>query len=100
MRDTATGNSDMVKIGNYVYQKSTRKDKKLMTKINNKVVHFGNPNYQHYKDRTGYFSKLDHNDPVRRKNYLTRSAGIKDKQGNLTKDNPESPNYHARKILW
>jgi hypothetical protein len=90
----------MVKIGKYNYEKSTRKDKKLMTKVNNKLIHFGNPEYQHFKDKTGIWSKLDHGNKERRKNYLTRSAGIKDKNGKLTKDDPESPNYHARKILW
>ena len=90
----------MIKIGNYTYEKSSRKDKKLMTKINNKVVHFGNPQYQHFKDKTGIWKSLDHNDSKRRKNYLTRSAGIKNKDGKLTKDLPESPNYHARRILW
>lgn len=90
----------MVKIGKYNYEKSTRKDKKLMTVVYGKVVHFGNPAYQHFKDRTGIWKSLDHGDKDRRKNYLTRSAGIKDKSGKLTKDNPLSPNYHARRILW
>ena len=93
----------MKKIGKYTYEKSTRKDKKLMTTVDGKKVHFGNPNpppNQHFKDKTGIWSKLDHNDPKRRKNYLTRTAGIKDKSGKLTKDDPKSPNYHARRILW
>ena len=80
--------------------KSTRKDKKLMTVVDGKAVHFGNPNYQHFKDKTGIWKSLDHADKVRRQNYLTRSAGIKDGKGKLTKDNPLSPNYHARRILW
>ena len=93
----------MKKIGKYTYEKSTRKDKKLMTTVDGKKVHFGNPNppaNQHFKDKTGIWSKLDHNAPKRRKNYLTRTAGIKDKSGKLTKDDPKSPNYHARRILW
>lgn len=90
----------MVKIGKYNYQKSNRKDKKLMTVVDGKKVHFGNPNYQHFKDRTGIWKKLDHGDPKRRENYLTRTAGIKNKDGKLTKDIPSSPNYHARRILW
>jgi hypothetical protein len=89
-----------MKIGKYTYEKSSRKDKKLMTVVNGVRVHFGNPAYQHFKDRTGIWKSLDHGDKVRRKNYLTRSAGIKDKSGKLTKDNPLSPNYHARRILW
>lgn len=41
-----------------------------------------------------------HKDPKRRENYLSRSAGIKDKNGNLTKDDKFSANYWARKVLW
>ena len=89
-----------MKIGKYIYEKSTRKDKKLMTIVDGKKVHFGNPSYQHFKDKTGIWKKLDHEDPKRRKNYLSRSSGIKNKQGQLTKDIPSSPNYHAIRILW
>ena len=93
----------MVKIGKYNYEKSTRKDKKLMTIIDGKKIHFGNrkaPANQHFKDKTGIWKSLDHGDKERRKNYLSRSSGIKDGQGNLTKNNPLSPNYHAIRILW
>jgi hypothetical protein len=41
-----------------------------------------------------------HRDPERRKNYLARSAGIKDKNGNPTKDDVFSANHWARKTLW
>ncbi len=89
-----------MKIGKYIYEKSTRKDKKLMTIVDGKKVHFGNPNYQQFKDKTGIWKELDHNDDKRRKNYLNRASGIKNKQGQLTKDIPSSPNYHAIRILW
>jgi len=56
--------------------------------------------YQHFKDKTGIWKSLDHGDKERRKNYLSRASGIKDGQGNLTKNNPLSPNYHAIRILW
>ena len=91
----------MVKIGKYEYQKSTRKGKKLMTVVDNgTTVHFGDSSMQHFKDKTGIWKSLDHGDKERRKNYLVRSAGIKDKSGKLTKDNPLSSNYHSRRILW
>ena len=94
----------MVKIGKYDYKLSTRKDKKLMTEVNGKVIHFGNlkpPANQHFFDKTGLLPKsLNHKDEKRRKNYLTRSRGIKDKDGKLTANNPQSPNYHSIKILW
>jgi hypothetical protein len=41
-----------------------------------------------------------HHDPERRKNYLARSGGIKNKSGQLTKDDKFSANYWARKVLW
>ena len=65
-----------------------------------KLVHFGDAKMEHFKDKTGIWSKLDHGDKERGKNFLTRSAGIKNKDGGLTKDDPFSPNFHSRKILW
>jgi len=56
-----------------------------------KVIHFGHPEYEDY---------TMHGDPVRRKNYLTRSAGIRNKKNKLTKNDIFSPNYWAIKILW
>jgi hypothetical protein len=38
------------KVGNYTYFRSTRKDKKLMTQVNGKLVHFGQMGYKHYFD--------------------------------------------------
>ncbi len=94
----------MVKIGNYNYEKSTRKDKKLMVRIEKdgkeKLIHFGNPKFEHYYDKTRIWKELDHNNKDRRQNYLLRSAGIKNKEGNLTKDDEFSPNWHSRRILW
>jgi hypothetical protein len=56
---------------------------------------------EHFKDKTGLLPKsLNHGDKERRKNYLTRTAKIKDGKGKLTKDNPSSANYHARRVLW
>jgi hypothetical protein len=53
-----------------------------------KVVRFGHKDYGH-----NYSTEA-------RKNYLDRSAGIKDGSGNLTKDDKFSANYWARKKLW
>ncbi len=90
----------MVKIGRYNYEKSTRKDKKLMVRVDNKLIHFGARDMEHFKDSTGIWKELDHNDKKRRENYLKRSKGIKNKKGELTYLNPLSPNYHSIKILW
>jgi len=90
----------MVKIGKYDYMKSSRKDKKLMVRVDNKLLHFGARDMQHFKDKTGIWKELDHGDKKRRMNYLNRASGIKNKKGELTKDMPSSPNYHAIRILW
>lgn len=89
------------KIGDYTYKKSTRSTKKLMTTVAGKIIHFGAISMEHYFDKTGLTpQKLNHGDKKRKKNYLQRSAGIKDGKGNLTKDDPTSANYHSRQILW
>lgn len=71
---------------------STRKDKKKMVLASKggclKLVHFGDPAYRHNYSEAA------------RENYLKRSAGIRDGEGNLTKNNKHSANYWARKILW
>lgn len=51
-------------------------------------IHFGDADYRH-----------DYS-PEARKAYLARSAGIRDGEGNLTKDDPQSANYWARRVLW
>lgn len=91
----------MVKIGKYNYSRSTKKGKKLMTEVNGKTIHFGDITMEHHSDKTKLLPKrLNHNDEKRRKNYLSRSGGIKNKSGKLTKNDPMSPNYHSRRILW
>jgi hypothetical protein len=90
----------MVRVGRYDYEKSTAKGKKLMVVVKGKTIHFGSTSMEHFKDKTGIWKSKDHGDPKRRANYLARSAGIKDGQGRLTKDDPSSPNWHSRKILW
>tara|TARA_R110001606_G_C15401307_1_gene653037 strand:+ start:8500 stop:8745 length:246 start_codon:yes stop_codon:yes gene_type:complete len=73
-------------------EKSTRKDKKLMIKIlkdgKEKIIHFGSSDYkQNYSKEA-------------RKNYLSRSKGIKNKKGELTYLDPTSANALSRKYLW
>ena len=94
----------MVKVGRYNYEKSTNPNKKLMVVVEKdgkkKTIHFGDRKMEHFKDKTGIWKSKDHGDKERRKNYLSRSGGIKNKEGKLTKDDPFSPNYHARRVLW
>jgi len=77
---------------------STNKNKKRVREITNlstgvtKKVHYG------YKPMDNYGN--GHRSEKRRDNYLSRSAGIRDGQGNLTKGNPMSPNFLSREDLW
>jgi TFIIF-interacting CTD phosphatase-like protein len=72
--------------------RSEKKDKKFKVKTpSGKVIHFGNSLYEDF---------TQHKDEKRRKSYCARSAGIRNKQGKLTKDNKESANYYARRHLW
>ena len=67
--------------------------KRVLAKKGNKVkiVPFG---------LRGYSDYTKHHNPKRRANYRNRSAGIRNKQGQLTKDDKFSANYWARRILW
>jgi len=56
-----------------------------------KKIGFGDKRYEDF---------TQHKDKKRQKSYCSRSAGIRDKQGKLTKNNIDSPNYWSRKILW
>lgn len=71
---------------------STRKGKKKMVLAEKggclKLIHFGAEGYRHNYSKEA------------RENYLRRSAGIRDKEGRLTKNDKHSANYWARNILW
>ena len=56
-----------------------------------KLVRFGLRGMEDY---------TQHHDEKRRANYLARSGGIRNKSGELTKNDPFSANYWARKELW
>lgn len=91
----------MVKVGRYNYELSPKKDKKLRVIVKGKTIDFGQKGYEHFFDRTGLLpKKLNHGDKERRKDYLSRSKGITDKEGKLTWKDPTSANYHAIRILW
>ena len=64
------------------------------------LIHFGDSSMEHFKDKLGVWSHLDHNDKQRRKNYRNRSGGIRNKSGELTANNKNYANYWARRILW
>ena len=79
----------------YKPRTSNKKGKKGMVYVmkngKKRLIHFGDSNMQDFRQ---------HKDQQRRKNYLNRSGGIRDKQGRLTKNNKNSANYWSRKILW
>jgi hypothetical protein len=83
-------------------KKSTRKGKKYMVKHNNKWIHFGALNMEHYRDSTPLklYSDKDHNDEDRKKRYLARAGGIKNKAGKKTADDPNSANFYSIRYLW
>ena len=76
---------------------STRANKKYMVKVwdpydmKSKTIHFGHPDYEDYRQ---------HQDCERRRHYLTRSAGITRQDGEPTIDDPLSPNFWSRRVLW
>lgn len=91
----------MATVDGYDYFRSNRKGFKLAVDLGDRVVHFGSTAHQHFFDRTGLLDpRYNHLDPVRRRNYLRRSAGIRDKNGRLTAADPYSANFHARRVLW
>ena len=62
----------------------------LLLKVEKKV-HFGSKKYADY---------LTHKDEERRDKYLARATKIKNKQGELTYNNPESANFWSVNLLW
>lgn len=76
----------------------------VYVKANNKrgykKIGFGHKDYQHYKDKIGYYKSKDHLDKERRAKYRARSSKIKDKQGNLTYKDKNTSNYWAYNKLW
>lgn len=73
---------------------SNRRGKKYMVFVKNprtgrvKTIHFGDTNYKHNYSRMAY------------QKFMKRSAGIRNKRGELTKDNPMYANYWTRRYLW
>lgn len=84
----------------YTFEKSTRKNKKYMTTYQGRTIHFGDKRYEHFFDKIGLYSNQNHNDEKRRRAYLKRAKGIKDKNGNLTYLDPSSPNFYSVNLLW
>ena len=66
-----------------VYVKNNKGEKRL--------IHFGDSRYEDFRQ---------HKDEKRRKSYLLRAKGIKNKSGQLTWKDKNSANYWSVKLLW
>ena len=75
--------------------KSKAKNKKysvyVMKDGKKKLIHFGDSRYLDF---------TQHKDEKRRKSYLARAKGIKNKKGELTYKDKNSANYYSVKYLW
>jgi len=56
-----------------------------------KLIHFGDSNMQDFRQ---------HKDEKRRKSYLARAKGIKNKKGELTWKDKNTANYWSVHFLW
>jgi len=76
--------------------KSKAKNKKYSVYVKGKngkpkLIHFGDKRYGQFKDKLGVYSKLDHNDPKRKKSYYARHGKATSK---------DTAKYWSHKILW
>ena len=79
----------------YVPVHSSRSDKKGMVYIKKdgkkRLIHFG---------AAGFTDKTKGASKAQQKSYLARSAGIRNKEGKLTKDDRNSANFWSRTVNW
>ena len=75
--------------------KSTAKNKKFSVYVmkdgKRKLIHYGDSRMEDYRQ---------HKDEARRKSYLARAKGIRNKQGNLTWKDKNTANYWSIKTRW
>lgn len=65
-----------------------------------KIVTFGDPNYEQYKDVLGDWSHLDHKDKDRRQKYMDRHSKIKLKDGRYSYKVPYTKEFFSYYLLW
>ena len=75
---------------------STRPDKKYMTVVDGKRIHFGARGMAQYKDQLGYYAKDDHEDEDRRDAYRARHGAIPGKP-HLVEGTPA---FFSWNLLW
>jgi len=75
--------------------KSKAKNKKFSVYVmkdgKKKLIHYGDSRYLDF---------TQHKDKERRKSYLLRAKGIRNKKGELTWKDKNSANYYSVKYLW
>ena len=82
-------------VHDWIIKPSTRKNKKYDVFKNDKyIVSFGDKRYQHFIDRFGYYSNLNHYDEQRAENYRKRAKGL------APINNPYKANFWAYWYLW
>ena len=80
------------KLGAESLDYSKRKNNKYVVTLPvGKNLHFGSSKYPDF---------LIHKDEERKVKYLARAKKIKNKQGQLTYENPKSANYWSVNLLW
>lgn len=85
-----------VDLDGFTFKKSTRKGKKydvFDAETGDYITSFGSRIHEHYFDRIGLYSHLNHGDEKRRKNYRSRHR-------NDHIDDPTKAGYFAWHYLW
>jgi hypothetical protein len=79
---------------------STNPNKKYDIVVNGKKISFGSRTYQHYHDKIGMYSSLDHNDPIRRQAYRNRHSKILLADGRPAYKVKYTPAWFSWNYLW
>ena len=64
------------------------------------IASFGDKRFQHYFDRVGLYSNLNHYDSDRRARYWSRHGSIRLDDGSLAINKKESPAWFSFRYLW
>jgi hypothetical protein len=65
-----------------------------------KIASFGDSRYEHYRDRIGLWSRLNHGDEKRRKAYMSRHHPGQTREEALRTTPKTSAKYFSTKYLW
>lgn len=71
---------------------SDKPNKKYFAKVGNRKIYFGDSSYEHYYDKMGYYSHLNHGDKERRRLFKSRHEKYRHKIG--------SASWLSDQILW